>query len=42
MPIWLEMIVGFLVLAACAFASYQLVRSQRKKDALQKEELANE
>ena len=31
MPMWLEMIVGFLVLGACAFGSYQLVRVQRKK-----------
>ena len=31
MPMWLEMIVGFLVLALCAFLSYLLVRYQRKK-----------
>lgn len=31
MPMWLEMIIGFIVLALCAFASYQLVRAQRKK-----------
>ena len=31
MPMWLEMIVGLLVLGACAFGSYQLVRVQRKK-----------
>ena len=33
MPMRLEMIIGFLVLALCAFASYQLVRAQRKKAA---------
>ena len=37
MPMWLEMIVGFLVLGACAFGSYQLVRVQRKKVAQEKE-----
>ena len=31
MPMWLEMIIGFVVLAGCALASYQLVRVQRKK-----------
>ena len=35
MPMWLEMIVGFVVLSICAFASYQLVRVQRKKAALE-------
>ena len=35
MPMWLEMIIGFIVLAICAFASYQLVRVQRKKAALE-------
>ena len=34
MPMWLEMIVGFIVLMGCAFASYQLVRTQRKKIVL--------
>ena len=38
MPMWLEMIVGFLVLGACAFGSYQLVRVQRKKDQQEKAE----
>ena len=38
MPMWLEMIVGFVVLAACAFASYQLVIAQRKKAALEQQE----
>ena len=37
MPMWLEMIVGFLVLGACALGSYQLVRVQRKKVAQEKE-----
>lgn len=31
MPMWLEIIIGIIVLALCAFASYQLVRAQRKK-----------
>ena len=31
MPMWLEMIVGFIVLALCAFLSYLLVRYQRKR-----------
>ena len=38
MPMWLEMFVGFLVLALCAFLSYLLVRYQRKK--AQQEEIA--
>lgn len=42
MPMWLEMIVAFIVLALCAFGSYMLVRTQRKKTAQEKEELANE
>ena len=35
MPMWLEMIVGFIVLATCAFLSYLLVRYQRKKVQLE-------
>lgn len=31
MPMWLEMVVGFIVLAVCAFLSYLLVRYQRKR-----------
>ena len=31
MPMWLEMIIGFVVLALCAFLSYLLVKQQRKK-----------
>ena len=42
MPMWLEMIVGFAVLALCAFGSYMLVRSQRKHAIQEKEELADE
>ena len=38
MPMWLEIIIGVLVLALCAFASYQLVRAQRKKAALEKKD----
>ena len=38
MPMWLEMIVAFVVLGACAFGSYQLVRFQRKKDQQEKAE----
>ena len=37
MPMWVEMIVGFLVLAACALGSYQFVRTQRKKAMLEQE-----
>ena len=33
------MIVGFIVLAGCAFASYQLVRVQRKKAVLEQQEV---
>ena len=38
MPMWLEIIIGVVVLALCAFASYQLVRVQRKKAALENKE----
>ena len=37
MPMWLEIIIGIVVLAGCAFASYQLVRAQRKKAELEKQ-----
>ena len=30
LPMWLEMLIGFLVLAACAVGSYMLVRLERK------------
>ena len=42
MPMWLEMIIGFVVLAGCAFASYQLVRVQRKKAVLEQQEVTAE
>ena len=42
MPMWLEMMIGFIVLAGCAFASYQLVRVQRKKAALEQQEAITE
>ena len=35
MPMWLEMIIGFVVLALCAFLSYLLVINQRKKATLE-------
>ena len=35
MPMWLEMIIGFIVLAFCTFLSYLLVRYQRKKTQLE-------
>ena len=38
MPMWAEMLVGFVVLALCAFGSYQLVRAQRKKAQLEQQE----
>ena len=38
MPMWAEMIIGFVVLAACAIGSYQLVRVQRKKAASDQEQ----
>ena len=31
MPMWLEMIIGIVVLSACAFLSYRLVVAQRKR-----------
>ena len=37
MPMWLEMIVGALVLGICAFLSYRLVVAQRKRAILEKE-----
>ena len=38
MPMWLEMIIGFLVLALCAFLSYLLVITQRKRALQEKNE----
>ena len=42
MPMWAEMLVGFVVLALCAFGSYQLVRAQRKKAQLEQQEPVTE
>ena len=38
LPMWLEIIVGVLVLALCAFLSYRLVVAQRKRAALEVKE----
>ena len=38
LPMWAEMLVGFAVLALCAFGSYQLVRVQRKRAELEQQE----
>ena len=38
MPIYVEIIIGVVALALCAFLSYLLVRSQRKKRALENKE----
>ena len=35
MPMWLEMLIGFAVLALCAFLSYRLVVAQRKRALLE-------
>ncbi|MCQ2800822.1 MAG: DUF368 domain-containing protein [Bacilli bacterium] len=37
LPMWAEMLIGFAVLALCAFASYRLVVMQRKKAELEKQ-----
>ena len=44
LPMWLEMIIGFIALALCAFLSYRLVVAQRKRAELEKkdEELPQE
>ena len=44
LPMWLEMIIGFVTLALCAFLSYRLVVAQRKRAELEKkdEELPQE
>ncbi len=39
LPMWLEMLIGFIVLVTCAIASYMLVRLERKN---RKEEQENE
>ena len=40
LPMWLEMLIGFIVLLACAFGSYMLVRLERKnrKEVKQQEQ----
>ena len=38
LPMWAEILVGVAVLALCAFGSYHLVRAQRKKATLEKQE----
>ena len=44
LPMWLEMIIGFIALTLCAFLSYRLVIAQRKRAELEKkdEELPQE
>ena len=42
MPMWLEMIIGFVVLAVSAFLSYLLVVYQRKKTQLENKEPVSE
>ena len=38
LPMWLEIIIGVVVLALCAFLSYLLVVAQRKRAALEAKE----
>ena len=38
LPMWLEIIIGVLVLALCAFLSYRLVVAQRKRAELEKKD----
>ena len=42
LPIWLETIIGLLVLALCAFLSYRLVVVQRKRASLEQNNDGNE
>ena len=42
LPMWLEIIIGILALAVCAFLSYRLVVAQRKRAALEVNEDGNE
>ena len=42
LPMWLEIIIGILVLALCAFLSYRLVVTQRKRAELEQKEDGNE
>ena len=41
LPMWLEIIIGVIVMAGCAFLSYLLIRAQRKR-ALEEKESNNE
>ena len=38
LPMWLEIIIGILVLALCAFLSYRLVVAQRKRAEIEQKE----
>ena len=42
LPMWLEIIIGVLVLALCAFLSYRLVIAQRKRVSMEQNEDGNE
>ncbi len=42
LPMWLEIIIGILVLALCAFLSHRLVVAQRKRAELEQKEDGNE
>ena len=42
LPFWLEIIIGVITLALCAFLSYRLVVSQRKRVALEQNNDGNE
>ena len=42
LPMWLEIIIGVLVLALCAFLSYRLVVAQRKRATTEENEDGNE
>ena len=38
LPMWLEIIIGILVLALCAFLSYRLVVAQRKRAEIESQQ----
>ena len=42
LPMWLEIIIGILVLSLCAFLSYRLVVAQRKRAEAEQQEDGNE
>ena len=42
LPMWLEIIIGLLVLALCAFLSYRLVVAQRKRASMEQIDDGNE